>query len=540
MAKGDAGKPVSVPKNSPATVVVPALKVYVREAFFIAGEGECWLPGSGIADLSFEIDGKAVAGKKSKTNKPHKITAGLLLKVTLHEDMATASRVAARAKSVEGSEATLSLAGVADGKHVLKVVPEGNRTSSAVAGPATSSSQARLDRPLHVGFSLKGGLLTAASELDPADSDADVTHGHVTAFKGDELCIDLKPDWMKTTAGVHKRTKKVDLIVVHHTGGKVIGPALNEALAAKGPHYEIDPEGHIVKFVSDDHVAAHAGESWWDGAPSCNSYGIGIEIVHWQPDPPGSAPIPPVQDAQYDSLIGLLKALVKNHGMKPHRIVGHSDVRTSKADARLLGSDRQTCPGGMFEWTRLEDEGLGMIPKAGVQIEDDWGGYFKKYSDPLRFGDSDTKRVFGGKKRSDVAGTVLALQRDLLGIGYSVKTSGQFDEYTRQAVDRFKRHFFTGTRSDRAPKSLAVSDRIDADTASMIVAVRMGLPKAASQPAAPTPGTKPAGTPSGGTPPPATGSQQGMLSPEDDPTGEDADAYALDGNQGEATETTEG
>lgn len=124
-----------------------------------------------------------------------------------------------------------------------------------------------------------------------------------------------------------------------------------------------------------------------------------------------------------------------------------------------------------------------MIPKEGVQVEDDWGGYFEHYTDPLRFGDSDKKKVFGGKKRQDLSGVIIELQRDLLGIGYSVKVNGEFDEYTRQAVDRFKRHFFTGTRKANAPKSLAVSDRIDKDTANMIVAVRMGMPGAATKPA---------------------------------------------------------
>ena len=130
----------------------------------------------------------------------------------------------------------------------------------------------------------------------------------------------------------------------------------------------------------------------------------------------------------------------------------------------------------MFEWTRLEDEGLGMIPVKDVKIEDAWGGYFESYKEPLRFGDSDTRRVYGGKPRKDISGVIGELQGDLLTIGYSVKVTGEFDDYTRQAVDRFKRHFYTGTRSALAPKSLAVSDRIDEDTASMILAVSMSIP----------------------------------------------------------------
>src|SRR5437773_5676324 len=134
MAK--ATKPANVPKNAAATVVVPSIKVYVRESFYTRADGECWFPGSGIADLTFEIDGKAVAGKKASTNRPHKITAGLVLTLPLHPDMATKKRSSDRATSTEASEASLSLAGIADGDHELKVVPPAKRTSAAPAGSA--------------------------------------------------------------------------------------------------------------------------------------------------------------------------------------------------------------------------------------------------------------------------------------------------------------------------------------------------------------------------------------------------------------------
>jgi hypothetical protein len=139
----------------------------------------------------------------------------------------------------------------------------------------------------------------------------------------------------------------------------------------------------------------------------------------------------------------------------------------------------------MFEWTQLEVAGLGMIPKAGVQIGTDWGGYFVKYKEPLRFGDSDSKSIFGGKVRKDVAGVIAALQTDLLAIGYSVNVTGEFDEHTREAVDRFKRHFFTGTRHSFAPTSLASSHPVNEHTASTIRAVLLGLPAASTSPSAP-------------------------------------------------------
>jgi hypothetical protein len=49
--------------------------------------------------------------------------------------------------------------------------------------------------------------------------------------------------------------------------------------------------------------------------------------------------------------------------------------------------------------------------------------------------------------RKGISGVIAALQTDLLAIGYSVNVTGEFDEHTREVVDRFKRHFFTGSRS---------------------------------------------------------------------------------------------
>lgn len=238
----------------------------------------------------------------------------------------------------------------------------------------------------------------------------------------------------------------------------------------------------MVKFVDDSLEAGHAGRwSYWDGNVHCNAFSIGIELVHWRPDPPKTQSA--FTEPQYVSLIALLKALIKANKLKPHRIAGHSDLRTSKKDIYPLGSDRPGCPGPMFEWTRLEAEGLGMIRKTGVEIEDDCGGYFESYSEPLRRGDSDKKRRYCGKVRKDVSGVIIELQRDLHGIGYSVKLTGELDEHTWQAVDRFKRHFFTGSRKGKAPKKEPPDGTVDKDTASMIVAVRMGLPGAATKPA---------------------------------------------------------
>jgi hypothetical protein len=77
------------------------------------------LPGR-HADLT-EIDGKAIAGKATTASRP--LTAGYPHR-PLHQTWrsTTCPGHRQRAKEVEGSVATLSLAGVADGEHVLKAV----------------------------------------------------------------------------------------------------------------------------------------------------------------------------------------------------------------------------------------------------------------------------------------------------------------------------------------------------------------------------------------------------------------------------------
>jgi hypothetical protein len=330
--------------------------------------------------------------------------------------------------------AKLPLTGVADGDHILKVIPPA--ASSAPADSKLTSSAARVFRPLHVKIKLKDNELTAAETFEPevapasdalvgpsAASDSGSTpakkinHGYVGAFDKTTLALDLKPDWAKpgySTPPLTSAGAVPTLIVLHHTGTKIIGSALNEALTQKGPHYEIDLDGHVVKFVDDRRMAWHAGPgSRWHGDLGCNKFAIGIEIIHQDGQK--------YTEEQYASLIALLKSLVKDHGIKPHRIVAHSDCRVhdSPGDTYLLSNDRARCPGIEFDWARLEGERLGMIPKVGVTLGDaDWGGYFGKYQSALVLGDNDGDQRYGNKKRSDVSGTIAALQTDLETIGY--------------------------------------------------------------------------------------------------------------------------
>lgn len=105
----------------------------------------------------------------------------------------------------------------------------------------------------------------------------------------------------------------------------------------------------IYQFVPDHRRAFHAGVSWWKGAAGLNASSIGIEIVNkgysdtkegriWHEFP----------KEQMDLVIELVKKIVKEHDIRPDRILGHSDIAPG----------RKNDPGPKFPWQRFADEGI--------------------------------------------------------------------------------------------------------------------------------------------------------------------------------------
>lgn len=505
----------------PAVVQVPSptMKVFLREAFFIKDKGETLSPGRGIPGVTFRL-AKSGGGSPTPLTGPKPtttcavLTAGVILSVKYAKTYVT-NKAATRHKQVEASWAEVSLAGVAPGEYDLMLVPPdpSDRASPSLKG-VHGKKAPHLYRPLHIKLTLKlesvsekvkgkdvvrqQAVIVSAQEYDPSDSKHVVCHGHVTAFKGSELAIDLKPDWLETPFGAtkrhvlapnHPKKPKADIIVVHHTAGEDIGTALNQALSSSdhlGPHYEIDPEGHIVKFVDDDDVANHASPSQWlnDGGlkaadtntNSINPRAIGIEVVHFGPWAGHPGPEVDYCEPQYPALIWLLREIVKTLDIPQHRIVGHSDVAP--------GAHRGADPGPRFEWTRIEEAGLGMIPVARVLSPTDYGGYFATHGDqPLRLGDGDSKQRYGGVVLKDAAGLIREVQTDLVEIGYPLPLSpdpkapkarrpnGEFDKTMADVVARFKKHFFTGKRKALCPSLAGELERLKRQVASETPAI---------------------------------------------------------------------
>jgi N-acetylmuramoyl-L-alanine amidase len=112
----------------------------------------------------------------------------------------------------------------------------------------------------------------------------------------------------------------------------------------------------IYRLVPEERRAWHSGPSWWRGHRMLNASSIGIEIVHpgFLLKPDGTREYVPFSKAQIDALIPLVKDIVQRHGIRPERIVGHSDVLPQYKED----------PGPTFPWQRLADAGLIAWPDA--------------------------------------------------------------------------------------------------------------------------------------------------------------------------------
>lgn len=109
-------------------------------------------------------------------------------------------------------------------------------------------------------------------------------------------------------------------------------------------HYLIDADGTVRSLVAEDQRAWHAGAGAWGDVTDVNSRSIGIEIAN--------DGVSPFAVPQMDAVVDLLHGIVDRWGIRPERIIGHSD----------MAPGRKIDPGRRFDWRRLWIEGLGVWP----------------------------------------------------------------------------------------------------------------------------------------------------------------------------------
>jgi N-acetylmuramoyl-L-alanine amidase len=197
-------------------------------------------------------------------------------------------------------------------------------------------------------------------------------------------------------------------------------------------HYGVDEAGRITQMVPEALRAWHAGEAFWAGQSDINSASIGIEI-HNPGHELGYSDFP---EAQLAAVEALCRDIVDRHGIRPERVLAHSDVAPT----------RKKDPGEKFPWARLARAGIGhwVAPVPAVAAEPGLG--------------------------VGVAGPLIAeVQLMLARYGYGIEPTGGVDARTEFVVTAFQRHF----RPER------VDGRIDQSTIDTLERLIAALPPAA-------------------------------------------------------------
>lgn len=238
------------------------------------------------------------------------------------------------------------------------------------------------------------------------------------------------PYRIDTTYASKGQDSRVMFLVLHFTNEDFDRSLWTLTEGPVSSHYLVAEKPPIVyRLVDESRRAWHAGVSSWKGNTQLNASSIGIEIVNLglrrQPaeDPANYADYP---QEQVDAVIALCKDIVKRHGIRPDRVVGHSDI----------APQRKVDPGPKFPWKRLADEGLIPWPDAATVAR-----RLPEFERAL----------------PDVAW----FQQRLAQHGFAVPASGELDRETRNVVRAFQMKY-RPARFDGTP---------DAETAAVLDAL---------------------------------------------------------------------
>ncbi len=202
------------------------------------------------------------------------------------------------------------------------------------------------------------------------------------------------------------QNSRVEFLVLHYTstGNERSLRILSEHNVSS--HYLITDEDppRIYQLVDETRRAWHAGVSQWYGRTDMNSGSIGIEIVNEG----GSGQVwAPYSHAQINTLVALMRDIVQRHQIKPHNIVGHSDI----------APQRKVDPGPLFPWAQLAQAGLGRW--YDVSLADAYMQTFQREGLP----------------------DILWFQQQLKRLGYQTPTDGMLDKATRNVLAAFQMHY---------------------------------------------------------------------------------------------------
>ena len=173
----------------------------------------------------------------------------------------------------------------------------------------------------------------------------------------------------------NRSVTKIKYLIMHYTGMINGADALEKLCDPKSKvsaHYLIEENGEVYQLVNEDKRAWHAGVARWEGDEDINDISIGIEIVNSGHAYAGYESIykgfPEVQMTQ---VVSLAQKIIDRHEIKPHYVLGHSDVAWR----------RKIDPGELFDWKKLSQNGVGSWPKSRlleVDIKVDLSDFLRK------------------------------------------------------------------------------------------------------------------------------------------------------------------
>jgi len=222
---------------------------------------------------------------------------------------------------------------------------------------------------------------------------------------------------------------RVQFLILHFTAEDF---ARSLRILTKGPvssHYLVserqgETPPRIYQLVDESRRAYHAGVSSWKGATALNASSIGIEIVNLGPRKgPDGLEFQEFDPEQITLVIELVKKIVKEHAIKPERILGHSDIAPT----------RKNDPGPKFPWKRFADAGL--IPWPDASLVQSRLAVYERELPPVRW-----------------------FQDKLAQHGFAIPLSGEIDKATRDVIAAFQMKY-RPARYDGTP---------DAETAAIL------------------------------------------------------------------------
>ncbi len=197
---------------------------------------------------------------------------------------------------------------------------------------------------------------------------------------------------------------RVQFIILHYTEIDFTHSLHRLTQEEVSSHYLInDQPPTIYRLVDENRRAWHAGSSYWQGFTHLNSNSIGIEIVNRGNGGDPTSPYADYPEQQIERVIALVRDIERRHGVRPDRVLGHSDIQPmNKQD-----------PGPKFPWYRLALEGLVVWP--------------------------DPEAVAVARARyAEATPPVRWFQERLQAHGFDVAPNGELDAATRDALSAFQ------------------------------------------------------------------------------------------------------